>query len=101
MPANHFVPYGMDHIDGQENSLDFYGLMRPFDAMVAYTLEGDSAAKTIAFGQGSPAQTFMGICDSGRPIRPSLVSADPRPTHPELDYVEAWDKRLNPRRAIK
>jgi dienelactone hydrolase len=101
MPADHFVPYGESHIDGRENMLDYYGVWRLFDALLATVFRHDSAGGAVAFGNGRAGQTFMGDCSGDHPVHPLSISNDPHPDHPEIEYVEMWDKPANPRRNVK
>ena len=98
LPANHFVPYSAESVNGVIDNFDFFGIFRLFDALASYTFTGDEDAKRIALGKGSPEQCYMGLWPDGSPVTPAVVSTDPRPRHSDLSYVFSWENRMNPRR---
>jgi acetyl esterase/lipase len=98
LPANHFVPYSDQNVNGVIDNFDFYGIFRLFDALAAYTFTGDVQAKKIALGKGAPEQCFMGEWPDGSPVTPFSVSSNPKPLYSTLRYMFSWNNRLNPRR---
>jgi hypothetical protein len=98
LPANHFVPYSSENVNGVIDQFDYYGLFRLFDALAAYAFEGDTLGKHIALGDGSKEQCYLGEWHNETPVKPFSVSKNPRPEHPALLYFFSWDNRLNPRR---
>jgi acetyl esterase/lipase len=101
LSANHFVPYGDNSINGEENLLDYYGIYRLLDALDEYAFTGDKKAGEVALGNGSRVQRFMGEWPDGTPVSPLEVTDKPRAYHSQLDYLFAWDNPINPRRAIE
>lgn len=98
MRADHFVPYGVRNIYGQENLLDYYGVFRYLDALADYAFAGSPTARRVALGKGSAEQCYMGEWTSRKPVRPAEVLREPVARHPELQYLWAWNNPINPRR---
>jgi hypothetical protein len=97
MNANHFVPYGVNYIYGEQNLLDFYGIYKIFDAMADYTFNGNLSAKNTALSNGSKEQTYMGEWSSSKAVRHCSVTDKPKAHHSEFNYLYSWDNALNPR----
>lgn len=95
--ANHFVPYGPLHINGALDNFDYYGIYKLFDALLDYSLAGNLKAKVTALGNGSESQCFMGTDNNGRKLKPIYVTVDPHAVVSELNYLFAWENKLNPR----
>jgi dienelactone hydrolase len=100
MNANHFVPYGVKNINGEQNYLDYYGVYKLFDALADYSFNNNEAGSKIAFGNGSKEQLFMGVWPDGRPLKPMEVTTVPQARHTEMQYMYAVDNRLNPNRNV-
>jgi acetyl esterase/lipase len=98
MNANHFVPYGVNYIYGEQNLLDYYGIYKIFDAMADYAFNGNVSAKNSALGNGSKEQIYMGEWSTDKPVRPCSVTDAPKAHHSEFSYLYSWDNELNPRK---
>jgi len=98
MNANHFVPYGIHYIYGEQNLLDYYGTYKLFDAMAEYVFNNNQAARDVALGNGSKEQTYMGDWSANRFVKPCTVTDNPRPMHSQYEYLWSWGNKLNPRR---
>ncbi|MBD3355819.1 MAG: hypothetical protein GF363_01565 [Chitinivibrionales bacterium] len=98
MSANHFVPYGNNNLNGQENLLDYYGVFKLTDALADYAFNGDKSAKEVALAGGGDAQQFMGNWSYDTPVRPMEVTDEPQARYSQLRYLFAWDNPINPRR---
>jgi hypothetical protein len=99
MNANHFVPYGIKNINGEQNYLDYYGIYKLFDALADYSFNKNEAGGKLVFGNGSQEQLFMGVWPNRTPCKPMEVSTAPKARHTETKYMYAVDNRLNPNRA--
>jgi pimeloyl-ACP methyl ester carboxylesterase len=100
LAADHSLPTGCHDPDGAENALDDYAVFRLIDALADYTFTDNPAAKKIALGNGSPAQTFMGYWPDSMPVKPLIVSNCPDTLpdiRPQNQFFNFWDNRLNPR----
>ncbi len=98
LPANHFVPYSAQSVNGVIDNFDFFGIFKLFDALAAYTFSGDKEGKIVALGKGNEEQCYMGVWPDGSPVTLAVVSTDPHPRHETLQYVFSWENKLNPRR---
>jgi len=96
--AGHHVPYGFEDMNGEMNNLDYFGIWKTFDALAAYAFTGNQKAKTVALGNGSKPQTFLGYWESGRVVRPMEVTDSPIARYDQLDFLAMWDHYLNPLR---
>jgi len=98
--ADHSIPTGAFDPEGAENALDHYALFRIFDALADYAFTGSAAAKTIALGDGSHQQCFMGVWPDSTPVREMLISdfPDTLPAiRPENAFFNFWGHTMNPR----
>jgi len=95
--ADHYVPLASDGSLGEENALDYHGVYRLFDALVAYTFESDSTAKEVSLGNGSQLQRDMGIWPNGIPVKELSSTDHPVIMHFEGLYIYPWSSPLNPR----
>jgi hypothetical protein len=100
MNANHFVPYGIHYIYGEQNLLDYYGMYKFFDAMADYVFHNNKDARVTALGNGSKEQTYMGDWSETKPVKQCTVTDYPRAKHSEYEYLYAWDNNLNPRKKV-
>lgn len=65
--------HGTPSTGSDENSLDYYGVYRMFDALADYAFNGSQAGKRIALGNGSAEQRFMGKWPDGQSVREMLA----------------------------
>jgi dienelactone hydrolase len=100
MRADHYVPYGTHYVYGQENYLDYYGVYRFGDALASYAFYGDTAGKTVAFGDGKDGHCFMGKRIDNSPVHPASSTRTPVAMHPQGEYFYPWDNSLNPRKGV-
>ena len=101
MTANHFVPYGIKNINGQQYFLDYYGIYKLIDAAADYTFHNNEAGRSVIFVNDTNKQLFMGEWPSGRPLKSMEVTTAPEARHSELIYMYAADNQLNPARNRK
>ena len=80
-----------------DNALGAWAVNRIAAALSASTFGGDPAARAIALGAGSAAQTQMGIASDGRPLRPMTESSEPFPLFPQDRYGNKFGNPFNPR----
>lgn len=101
MRADHYVPYGTHYVYGQENYLDYYGVYRFGDALAAYSFYGSVEGKTVAFGDSTDGQYFMGKRIDNSPVRQARTTRTPVAMHSQGDYFYPWDNSLNPRKGVR
>jgi len=77
------------------DALDYYVTFRLFDAIADFTFTGNSTAKNIALGNGSPNQI-----DMGGQLSPLYVTDSPTPTHLQSQYMFPCDTTINERQAF-
>lgn len=97
--ADHLVPTGVGtpRPGASFDALDVWGVLRMAQALTASALERDPAARAVALGNGSAAQTQMGVAPSGRVLRPMFETDAPIPVYPEDRYNFAFHNSANPR----
>jgi acetyl esterase/lipase len=94
--ANHFVPYGIENINGVQDNLDYFGIFKLFDALSSYSFSGNIDAKKCALGKKSELQSWTGVWPDGTPVKPIESTTSPKAKQSENKYVFAWDNPLNP-----
>jgi hypothetical protein len=99
--ADHFLPNTGSNVPA--TSLQAWAIFRPLDALAAYTFTGDAAARSIALGNGSAAQTYLGAWSDQVPVEPLVVTDTPSPAAfpPSEGYSAVqWTSAVNPRGAF-
>jgi len=96
--ANHSVPKSGWTPEGTEDGYDYYGVLRPLDALIDYTFNGNKNAKSIALSGGKDKrQCYMGIYPDGKPVREMDVSFNAKiDTTVKKRYLFNWNNTLNP-----
>lgn len=85
----------------ENNVVDFYGVYRQLDALMASAFAGDSIARQIALGHGSADQTYCGTWPDGTPVKPFITVSDrPATKVKSRDFVFGWKDHANRRRAF-
>jgi hypothetical protein len=93
--ANHFLPTNGTDSTG----IQAWGVFRHIDALADYTFTGNAAAKEIALGNGSPAETYLGQWNDGASVKPLGATDLPNPAgYFAGPYVVQWADTANPRR---
>ncbi|MBX7169071.1 MAG: hypothetical protein K1X74_22235 [Pirellulales bacterium] len=90
--ADHFTPGSLTN-----NALDYYGIYKPLDALADYAFTGSLAAKSVALGGGTSAQTYMGKFDDGTPVRRMSVTDNPVTLRSQSSFVFPFTSPFNPR----
>ena len=96
--ADHSVPTGPADKNGHTDALDYFGVFKFVDALADYVFTGDTAARTIAMGNGNKEQTYMGQWPDGRSITPCIVTRSPALSQYSQQYMNVWESVVNPRR---
>ncbi len=96
--ADHSVPTGPNDNHGRTDALDYYGVFKFVDALADYVFTGDTLARGIAMGNGTPGQTYMGKWPDGRAITPCIVTRSPALSNISKQYMNVWESVVNPRR---
>jgi hypothetical protein len=96
--ADHATPTNYHYNHAQFDNLDFYGILRYFDALADYTFNGTEQAREIALGHGTAAQRFMGTWPDGTPVREALISPDAPLVKPTSFFYFHWKHPWNVRR---
>ncbi|MBN1576465.1 MAG: hypothetical protein JW913_07935 [Chitinispirillaceae bacterium] len=96
LEAEHVSPLstGDDDID----AIDFHALYRMADALAAASFRNDTAAQTVALGNGSAAQINMGTWPDGTPVTRLTVTDRPVNPHFQKHFLFNWNRPWNPRR---
>jgi dienelactone hydrolase len=95
--ADNDVPLSATAFEGRDDALDYYGVFKIFDALMACAFGEERGAREVALGKGSPAQCFMGRWPDGTPVRPAVVTDTPAMHLPaRLFYVNSWKSIRNP-----
>lgn len=92
--------YRTDHVLPNSRSafdaLDYYGVYRLLDAMIDYSFNYNQAAKSVALGNGSPAQiTMPGF--NGQSMASLIVTDNPSPLYSQSKYMFPCASPENPR----
>jgi dienelactone hydrolase len=82
----------------QIDPIDFYALYRMAQALAAASFDGDTAAHTIALGNGSQQQIYMGVWPDKTPITPLTVTDRPVTPYHQKSYLFDWNRPWNRRR---
>ena len=100
-PANHFVPYGIQNINGLQDNLDYFGIFKLYDALQAYSFYGNTVGKACALGKNSPIQSWAGVWPDGTVVKPIASTNNPKAKRSGTRYVFGWESTLNPWYDIK
>lgn len=95
-PANHFVPYGIENINGLQDNLDYFGIFKLYDALQSYSFNGTTEGKACALGKHSRIQNWAGVWPDGTAVKPIRSTDNPKAKRSENRYVFGWDSSLNP-----
>jgi len=95
--AGNEAPLSDKAFAGENNALDYYGVLRTVDALAAYAFEGDRNAKPVALGEGSSHQVYMGTWPDGTPVKPATVTDVPQSFVGKGVYANSWKSPRNPR----
>lgn len=90
--TDHVMPTSRKAYD----ALDYYGVYRLLDAMIDYSFNGNTKAKDIALGNGSPAQVTMPSYN-GQAMAPLEVTDNPSSKYPQNKYQFQCSSLSNPR----
>ncbi|HEX2958047.1 MAG TPA: hypothetical protein VHO70_14530 [Chitinispirillaceae bacterium] len=101
MIANHFVPYGIENINGVEDNFDYFGIFKLFDAISSYCFMESSDGKECALGNNPAIQKWMGVWHDGTPVKPLLSTTAPKAVRAQNRFVFVWENRLNPRNRVE
>jgi len=96
LQAEHVSPLSTG--EGDVDAIDFYGHYRLADALAAYTFRGDTHAATVALGNGSVLQQYMGTWPDQTPVTPLKVTDRPVTPYYENSYLFKWGRPWNRRR---
>jgi hypothetical protein len=95
--ADHDALQSEDH--DEVNVIDYYAIYRLIDALMDCAFEGSEAGCSLALGNGSERQRFMGQWDDGAAVKPLLKVTDKPSTQlPQGAFFFEWSDRQNPRR---
>jgi len=83
----------------ETNVIDYYGIYRILDALMAYAFTGSNDGKKVALGNGSKSQTYCGTWPDETAVKP-FISVTDRPQCPYSSgiFLFGWDGIFNPRK---
>jgi acetyl esterase/lipase len=95
--ADDYSPLGDSALGGTEDAMDWYGILRPLDALAAWSFGHDASGARV-FGSGiGTSELFMGRWPDGVAARTAVITANPRPYINKGPYVNTNASPRNPR----
>jgi pimeloyl-ACP methyl ester carboxylesterase len=96
LEAEHISPLSADA--NQIDAIDYYALYRMAHVLAAEAFTGDTAARSIAFGNSTGQQRYMGTWPDNTPVTPLSVTDRPVTPYHQKSYLFDWNRPWNKRR---
>jgi acetyl esterase/lipase len=100
LTADHHTPEAKGDRKDPPNALDFYGIYRHLDALADFSFTGRKEAQSIALGNNSAQQRFMGLWPDGTPVQECVATNRPDTVLTRKRYLYRWNNILNKRRHL-